>query len=54
MKTHDIRHRLTHLNRRILYIREISTQSGVISELDFLISDICALGDDLDKKAVKK
>ena len=54
MTIHDIRHRLTLLNKRILYTREICTQASVVQELDYLISDICALGDDLDKKKVGK
>lgn len=50
MTTHDIRHRLTRINRRILRTRELCTQCSVLQELDGLISDVCNLGDDLEKK----
>ena len=53
MNTHDLRHRLTKINRRILRTREICTQIGVLQELDGLVNDICCLGDDLDKKEKK-
>jgi hypothetical protein len=50
MTVHDIRHKLTKLNRAVLLIREISTQPQVINMLDALIVDICSLGDNLEKK----
>jgi len=54
MKTHDIRHRLTTINRRILLAREFCTQITVLNELDGLVTDICNLGDDLDKPEKEK
>jgi len=54
MNTHDIRHRLTKINRRILRTREICTQCGVLQELDGLVADICCLGDDLGTKKKEK
>lgn len=48
MSVHDIRHELTKLNKHILQIREISTQTGVIEGLDRLISEVCSIGDKLE------
>lgn len=50
MTIHDIRHKLTLLNKRILYAREVCTQPAVIQELDGLICDICSLGDHLEDR----
>ena len=47
MTIHDIRHRLTDINKAIIQIKEISTQPQVLNELDVVIVDICRLGDDL-------
>ena len=49
MNTHEIRHRLTLVNKRILYTREVCTQPKVDNELVGLITDICNLGDELDE-----
>ena len=49
MTAHDIRHRLTKINRRILRMRELCTQVSVLNEITFLINDVCNLGDDLEK-----
>jgi hypothetical protein len=39
--------RLMKVNKKLLYMREICTQVGVLQEIDELISDVCRLEDDL-------
>jgi hypothetical protein len=45
MDKHDLLHALTDLNREILRVREICTQSGVVQGLDQLIVRVCSIGD---------
>lgn len=52
MTTHDIRHKLTLINKRLLLVRALSTQVGVIQEVDQLVIEICALGDRLEDKVI--
>jgi hypothetical protein len=54
MTVHDILHRLTQINRRILMAKTYCTQAAVDQELNGIISDICNLGDELNNKSKRR
>ncbi len=54
MTIHTIRHKLDAINKHLLFIRELSAQSGVIQEVDRVILDVCNLGDSLDEDSLDK